>query len=295
MPPNEDPGNEDTGNEDTGAKLAIVAGGGPMPLEIVDACRARDRPYFVVVLDGQASVEDYGDHPHLVTRLGAAGSALKRLKDEGCSELVMAGAVTRPSLAQLRPDVRTARFFMRSGAMAFGDDGLLTAIIKTLEHEEGLTIRGVDEVLPDIVAAPGPYGSHQPDENANRDIAVAVDAALDIGRRDLGQGAVARDGSVLATEGSDGTDAMLAKLPSAADGAGLSGAVAKVSKPGQDRRADLPTIGLSTVEAAHRAGLAGIAVEAGGALVMQRQQMIARADALGLFVIGIEVAKEASP
>lgn len=290
MPPNEGPG-----NEDIGAKLAIVAGGGPMPLEIVDACRAQGRPYFVVVLDGQASVEDYGDHPHLVTRLGAAGSALKRLKDEGCGELVMAGAVTRPSLAQLRPDVRTARFFMRSGAMAFGDDGLLTAIIKTLEHEEGLTVRGVDEVLPDIVAAPGPYGSHQPDENAKRDVAVAVDAALDIGRRDVGQGAVARDGSVLATEGADGTDAMLANLPSAADGAGLSGAVAKVSKPGQDRRADLPTIGLSTVEAAHRAGLAGIAVEAGGALVMQRQQMIARADALGLFVIGIEVPKEASP
>ncbi len=266
-------------------KLGILAGGGRLPLDIVDACRDNERPFFVIALAEQADTKDYTGIPHAQLRLGAAGAAIKRLREEGCEQLVLAGSVKRPGLAELRPDFWTARFFARSGASALGDNGLLTALVRALENE-GFSVVGADDLLPHALATAGIFGAKRPGPEDFRDIDIAVAAALDLGRRDIGQAAVARDGMILALEEADGTDAMLARLTPCAN---ASGVIVKVRKPGQERRADLPTIGIATVDGAHQAGLAGIAVDAGGALVMQRDEMIARADALGLFIVGIAV------
>ncbi|MBL3554656.1 LpxI family protein, partial [Rhodovulum sulfidophilum] len=117
--------------------------------------------------------------------------------------------------------------------------------------------------------------------------AAAIVAAL--GASDLGQGAVVAQGLCLAVETLPGTDAMLAWVADVAgacrpDPKGAKGVLCKAPKPSQDRRVDLPAIGPATVEAAHRAGLAGIAVEAGGVLVLEPEETLARADALGLFL-----------
>jgi DUF1009 family protein len=100
---------------------------------------------------------------------------------------------------------------------------------------------------------------------------------------------------VLALEAAEGTDAMLARvaaLPMAVRGeAGARrGVLVKCAKPIQDRRIDLPTIGVDTLEAAAKAGLSGLAVEAGGALIVDRAAVVARADALGMFVVGFTPA-----
>ena len=98
-------------------------------------------------------------------------------------------------------------------------------------------------------------------------------------------------GRVIALEGAEGTDQMLDRVASLRATGRISarrrGVLVKFCKPQQDERADLPSIGLSTVENAAKAGLAGIAVEVGRSLVLDRPEMVARADALGLFVIGI--------
>jgi UDP-2,3-diacylglucosamine hydrolase len=269
------------------AKLGILAGGGRLPLALVETCREQDREFFVIVFEGQADPADFSELPHAVVRLGAAGKAIKHLKTAGCEELVMAGNVRRPSLKELRPDLWTVRFLARSGATGLGDDGMLTAIVRTLEAEEGFRIVGIDDLLPSILAVDGPYGAHVPDAGQQHDVDVAIAAAKDLGARDVGQAACARAGQVIALEDADGTDAMLARVTPPASG--RTGALAKVKKPGQEARADLPTIGVETVEGAARAGLAGIAVEAGGALVVEREAMTRRADALGLFVVGVTV------
>lgn len=265
-------------------KLGILAGGGALPARIADVCRQGGHPYFVIVLDGQGDPADFADDPHAVIRLGAGGAAIKRLRAEGCDTLVMAGTIRRPSLAQLRPDLWGLKFFATSGAQALGDDGLLTALIAALEAE-GFRVVGADQLLPELLMPHGVIGSVRPDADDASEIAAAMAAAKALGGRDEGQAAVVRGGTVIAEEGRGGTDAMLRALAEAGNQGGVLG---KALKPGQERRADLPTIGANTIDNAHAAGLSGIAVEAGDAFLLDRAATVARADALGLFLVGVD-------
>ena len=269
------------------AKLGILAGSGELPLRVIDACRAAGRPVFVLGFSGAADPERFREVPHATIRLGAAAEGLRILRQNGVEELVMAGPVRRPSLASLMPDWRAAKFFARIGLRALGDDGLLSAIIKELEIE-GFRVVGVDSVLGGLIAPPGPVGRIEPDPQANRDIARGLEVVRALGALDVGQAAVVQQGIVLGVEAVDGTDALIARAGELRR-EGLGGVLVKLAKPGQERRADLPTIGVRTVEACARAGLRGIAVEAGASLIVDRAAVAAAADAAGLFVIGVEV------
>ncbi len=273
-------------------KLGVIAGGGELPARIIDACRETGRECFVIAFEGQTAPDLFkpenagADVPHAWVRLGAAGTALQHLRDAGVEELVMAGAIRRPSLKELRPDLWATKFFAASGAASLGDDGLLKALIRALEGE-GFSVVGVDSLLPDILAPAGVYGRHGPDPQALADIAAARTGALSLGRADRGQGAVARGGQVLLLEDEAGTDAMLAKVRGLSGGE-TGGVLVKMCKPGQESRADLPTIGVNTVRAAADAGLKGIAVEAGKSLVIDMQAVVDAADEAGLFITGID-------
>lgn len=273
------------------ARLGIVAGGGTLPQRLIEACRVSARPLFVVALEGQAEPGVLATVPHAWVRLGAAGEAIARLRSEGCTEIVFAGSVRRPSLADLRPDGWTAWFLARTGAFALGDDGLLAALVRTLEREEGLCVVGVETVLPGLLAREGAYGRLTPSAEDETDIAQAITAALDLGARDLGQAAVAREGYVIALEHADGTDAMLARLAEDQTPRPPRGVLAKVRKPQQDARVDLPAVGLETVRLAARAGLRGIVIEAEGALVADPAELARAADEAGLFVAGVRVSR----
>ncbi len=243
---------------------------------------------FVLALKGHADPAWVYAVPHAWIRLGAAGRGLEILRQRDVRKVVMAGAVRRPSLLELRPDQRTMTFLARIGVRALGDDGLLRAVIRELETE-GFQIVGVEEVVGGLVASAGPYGKFAPDEQAWTDIRRGVEVARRLGAIDVGQGAVVQQGLVLAVEAVEGTDAMLARCRSLIR-QGLGGVLVKVCKPGQERRADLPTIGVATVDNAAATGLRGIAVEAGGVLVVNRAAVAERADRLGLFVIGFDMA-----
>ncbi len=275
-------------------KLGILAGGGNLPGLIVRACREQGRDFLVVAFEGQAEKGAFDTAPHVWVRLGAAGSTIKHLRNAGCKELVMAGSITRPSLTALRPDLWTAKFFAKSNAHSLGVDGLMKALIRTLEEKEGFSIVGTDALLPGLLSARKVYGKTEPDWQAEEDIQTGIQAALDIGRQDIGQGAVVQQGQVLAVEDDKGTDGLLKQARKLRlDGPG--GVLVKVKKPGQEGRVDLPTIGPATVEGAARAGLRGIAIEAGGALVIDRDAVIEAADEAGIFVIGVEVESRPEP
>ncbi|WP_372396675.1 UDP-2,3-diacylglucosamine diphosphatase LpxI [Azospirillum sp. HJ39] len=269
-----------------GPKLAILAGGGTLPARIASAVRGQGREVFVVAFDGHTDPETVAGLPHLWSRFGAAGTILRRLHDEGVGEVVLAGPVKRPSFTELMPDWRTARFLARVGTRALGDDGLLRAVVREME-EDGFRVVGLQELLKDLLTTPGPVGCLTPDAEAERDIARAVEVAHALGGLDVGQGAVVQQGIVLAVEAIEGTDQMLARCAGLAR-PGPGGVLVKVKKPRQDRRIDLPTMGVITVEKAAAAGLRGIAVEAGGSLLVDRAAVAEVADRLGLFVVGIE-------
>ncbi len=277
--------------------LGLVAGGGDLPLRVLEGCRRSGREVFVIALEGQARLAalDLCDVPHAWVRLGAAGKALRLLRGAGVRDVLLAGFVRRPSLAALRPDRWTAGFLLRSGAGALGDNGLLSALTAELENRQGFRIVDVASIVPDILAPSGSLGQVSPDPQAEADIARGLAVIRALGTADVGQAVVVQQGLVLAVEAIEGTGAMLTRVrPLSREGPG--GVLVKAAKPGQERRTDLPTIGPGTVTAAAAAGLRGIAVEAGGALIVDREDTVAAADATGLFLVGVDAqAAEKTP
>lgn len=266
-------------------RLALVAGSGELPARILGACLAAGRPCFVMAIEGHADPALVADVPHAWVRLGAAATAVDRLKAEGVEEVVLAGAVRRPSVAELRPDLRTLRFLTGVARHAGGDDALLGAVVRAIEAE-GFRVVAAETLVRDIAIEQGVAGRHVVPADARADIARGIAVVRALGAADVGQAAVVQQGIVLAVEAAEGTDALIARS-AALRRAGPGGVLVKMAKPGQEVRIDRPTIGPTTVEAAAAAGLRGIAIDAGAAFVIDRPATVAAADAAGLFLVGI--------
>lgn len=268
-------------------RLGIIAGGGMLPVRVAAAARAAGRGVFILGLEGFADRALLAPWPHEIQRLGAAGRILAVLRENGCQDLVMIGPVRRPSLLDLRPDAVGARLLTRVGRAAFaGDDGLLAAVIRVLT-EEGFRVIGAHEIMREVVAPRGVLTKAAPDAQAMTDIARGVQVARLLGSADVGQGCVVQQGLVLAVEAIEGTDAMLARAGGLRRD-GIGGVLVKLVKPGQDKRADLPTIGPDTVRNAASAGLRGLAFEAQATILAEREACLAAADAAGLFLLGLD-------
>ncbi len=263
--------------------LGLVAGSGNLPFMVIEACRVTGRLLFVLALRGHTDPALVREVPHAWIRLGAMGYGLGLLHRAGVREVVLTGAIRRPSLWELQHDRCTMAFL--ANLQALGDGGALKVVIQALEAE-GFRIVGVEDVVKDLVAPLGLYGECTPDEQAWADIRHGVKIARAIGTLDIGQGAVVQQGRVLAVEAAEGTDAMLARCRTLAHQE-PGGVLVKICKPGQERRADLPTIGTTTLDNVAAAGLRGIAIEAGGTLIVNRHAVIAQANRLCLFIIGI--------
>ncbi len=272
----------------SGPTLGILAGGGPLPGRVAAAAEAAGRGVFIVGLEGFASKAVLAPYPHAFSRMGAAGRILELLRANACADIVMIGPVRRPGLLDLRPDATGLRLMGRVGRSVFGggDDTLLAAVVKVLS-EEGFRVIGAHDVLTEALAPSGLLSATAPDAQAMTDIARGVTVARALGAVDVGQCCVVQQGLVLAVEAIEGTDAMLARA-AALCRTGPGGVLVKLCKPGQERRADLPTIGATTIANAAAAGLRGIAFEAGGTLLADRNASIAAADRAGVFLIGID-------
>ena len=273
-------------------KLGLIAGGGSLPVEIAEHCERAGRPFFIARLKGFADPE-LGEFPGVEVGLAEVGKCIRVLKRAGCKAICLAGNVGRPDFANLKPDLRgIAMLPALIMAARKGDDALLRVVLQEFT-KEGFAIEGAQDAKPDLTLAVGPLGKVAPGPEHLADIERALTIAREIGKLDIGQGAVVCDGLVLAVEAQEGTDAMLRRVATeiSPDVRGRPGAnrgvLAKAPKPIQETRIDMPTIGLATIQRAAAAGLAGIAGEAGRLLVLDREQVIELADDLGLFVVGM--------
>jgi DUF1009 family protein len=266
--------------------LGIIAGGGVLPGQAAAAAVAAGRSVFIAAIEGFAEPAVIAPYPHRFFRLGAIGAIRDALKSNSCEDVVMIGPVKRPSLLALRPDAEGAKYIAKIGRAAFsGDDGLLAAVVRVL-GEDGFRVLGLHDILADALGPGGQLGAVAADAAAQADIARGVTVLKTIGAADIGQACVVQQGVVLAVEAVEGTDAMLARAATLAlPGAG--GVQVKLAKPGQELRADMPAIGLTTILGARDAGLRGVAFQAGGTILADRAAMIAAADAAGLFLLGV--------
>jgi DUF1009 family protein len=260
--------------------LALIAGRGALPVEL--AARLPAPP----LVCAPAGLVPEGVAVDLPFRLERLAPFLRELGRRGIGRVALAGAVDRPRLDPALCDPETAGLMPDLvAAMAAGDDATLRALIALIEGF-GLVVEGIDKLAPALLAPAGALTRPPtPAEAADAARGAAVLAAL--GAADVGQAAVVARGLVLGVEALYGTDALLSDVAARRTSREpqRGGVLVKRAKPGQDRRADLPAIGLQTVAGAVAAGLTGIALQAGAVVILDRDavETAARAADLALW------------
>jgi Uncharacterized protein conserved in bacteria len=189
-------------------KLGILAGGGELPRLLIEACRSEGRAFHVVAFQGHAQAEAIAGAPQDWVRLGAVADTLRALRAARVEELVFAGRIARPSLAELRPDWRAARFIAHIGGRLLSDNSLLEGVVAEFE-QEGFRVVGPADVTTSLLAHAGPYGALVPTPEEVAAIALGLGAARRHGLEDRGQAAVVQGDEVLGLEGPDGTDRLI--------------------------------------------------------------------------------------
>ena len=275
-----------------GAPLAIICGGGSFPGAVADAVAARGRRPVMFGIKGWADPAVIGRYAHHWIALGQAGRFFRLAKAENCRELLFIGSVLRPPLTALRLDWHTIKLMPRVIRFFRGGDDTLLSGVAGVAESGGLRVVGVKDVAPELFVPEGMLGQRQPSPRDYADIDRALKLIATLGPFDVGQAAVVADGHVIAVEAAEGTDHMLARIAelrrlgrvTAPAGVGV---LVKAPKPGQDRRFDLPSIGPRTIELVAGAGLAGLAVTAGSALIAEAEKTIASAERASIFVVGV--------
>jgi DUF1009 family protein len=272
--------------------LAMICGGGTLPLAVADSVAARGRKVLLFPLRGAADPAAFAGREHTWVHLGQFGTVARIARAQGCRDIVCLGSVVRPSFWQLRPDFFTLRVLPQvARAFRGGDDHLLSSVGRVIESH-GFRMLGAHEVAPEILVPAGTLGRFSPSERDRADIALGLEYLRAAGPFDIGQAVAVANKHILAVEAAEGTDRMLARVAELrAEGrirapAG-SGVLVKAAKPAQDRRFDLPSIGPHTVAGVARAGLAGIAVLAGETIVAEPEALLEAADRANIFVVGM--------
>ncbi len=271
--------------------VAIICGGGSFPFAVADALMRQGRRPVLFPLHPFADAQAVERYTHYWVRFGQLGYIVRTARKEGCRDVIFIGTVVRPAIHELRLDWMTLRFLPRIIRQFYGGDDHLISGVARLVEEQGFRLMGAHEVAPEILMPEGPLGAKRPSARDEADIARGIEVLRATGPFDIGQAVVVAGNHVLALEAAEGTDQMLARIVELKKsgrirtGEGV-GVLVKAPKPTQDRRFDLPSIGVRTVEGVQRAGLAGLAVLAGGTIVAEPQRIIESADRSGIFVVG---------
>lgn len=265
-------------------KVGILAGTGRSPELLAERLEAEGKTPYIVAFSGITDPSLYRERQHLVAPIGMAGRILSWLKEQGVSDVVMTGALKRPEWSKLKVDPRGMMIIAKVALKKLGDDSLLRVLRKEIEAE-GLTLRGIQDFVPELLAGEGVLGLVQPLPEDEDTIQRGFNAAKELGRQDQGQSVVVQQDSVLGLEDAGGTKALMEKAAKDKS-VGRGPILVKVCKPQQDRALDMPTIGVQTVETAREGGFAGIVVEAGETLILDSAEVVRLCNNYGLFLLG---------
>ena len=277
-------------------KIGLIAGAGDLPVLLAQHCCDGAIPLHVSRINGMSDPR-LKNYPGSDCALASFGARMKALKADHVNKIVFAGLVSRPDFQSLIPDARGALALPRiMKEMGKGDDALLRAVLGEFERD-GFQIIGADDLLTDLLAPTGLIVGATLSQSQQIDMEIGLRVTEQMGLLDIGQGAIVCDRLVLAVEAQEGTDRMLARVAElSTDIRGTlknrRGVLVKRAKPQQERRVDLPTIGLRTIEGAAKAGLVGVVVEAGGALIIDKPSVISACREMGIFLLGVQVASK---
>jgi DUF1009 family protein len=265
-------------------RIGLIAGSGRFPVLFAETARRRGVEVVAVAHRGETDP----DLERVVAAVswifpGELDAMIQALKRARVRQAVMVGGIAKPRLfREFRPDARAMALIARLGQVR--DDLVLRGVAAELEAE-GIAIVESTVYLQEIVPTAGVLGARQPTDEEWRDIRFGFRAAKVIGQFDIGQSVVVRSGAVIAVEGIEGTDATIRRAGQLANGDIV---LVKVCKPTQDTRFDLPAVGPDTVHALAQVQGRALAVEAGRTIILDRGEMIARADAAEIAVVAVD-------
>ncbi len=274
--------------------IAIIAGSGQLPIQLVKHLEETGQNYRVLAFRGFAAPE-LRRHAHATADLLDLKTIMSVLEGWRPRAVSLVGAVRRPGFSALLGAYSLLRNMQEvKEVIARGDDQVLRGAVMLLE-ERGHRVVGAHELAPGLVAPPTLTGQLAPQQDDRQAIAVGLDLLGALSAFDIGQAAIVSREHVLAVEGPEGTDGMLRRVKGLRQSwFGLQrrkegGVLIKAAKRGQDLRVDMPTIGPRTVVEAAQAGLSGIAVGVGSTLVLDQEKSLATADRLGLFLVAVDL------
>lgn len=265
-------------------RIGIIAGGGQFPILFAQAAHAAGHTVVAAAHQSETS-QELRRHVDAIewVYLGQLKKIIRFFKKHDVSRAVMMGSITKTRMfTDVRPDIKAIALL--AGMRHTHDDGLLRAVAGAIE-KEGISVEAATFLLPELLAPAGCWTPRQPDAAEMADIALGWRIAKEIGHLDIGQCVVAAGGSIMAVEAVDGTDATIARGGRLGNGQAV---VVKVCKPNQDFRFDVPAVGTGTIDTMAAAGATALAVEAGRAVVFDRDDMVARAEAAGIAVVALD-------
>jgi DUF1009 family protein len=274
--------------------LGIIAGGGDLPHAIAQSATASGRKVHVLALRGIADESWLPGFSHEWMGIGELGRSLKLLAAAGATDMILVGRVDRPTFSEIKLDARGLMMLPSLLSAARKGDNALMKTVSDFYAREGFAVLTAADAAPGLVMGEGPLGKLRPDAGHLDDIARAFAIVRALGAEDVGQAAIVCEGLPLCVEAAEGTDAMIARVANLRKNLrgtpeNKRGVLVKALKPMQDRKTDLPVVGVKTVRNAHEVGLAGIALEAGVSLIVNKAAVAAEADRLGLFVTGVRL------
>ncbi len=268
-------------------QIGIIAGRGELPLVIAEDAQARGYRVVVAALEHLATpdLEKVSDSFRWLN-VGKLASLIEYLQKEGVQDAVMAGKVPKSLMfeGKITPDLRAMKLLFTLKDRT--DDGILNALADELLRE-GIRIVDTASFSPNLLMSEGVITRARPSKDQWKDIAFGWAIAKEIGGMDIGQTVVVKDKAVMAVEAIEGTDEAILRGGLYANGGAV---IVKVSKPQQDMRLDVPAIGPATIETMIRAGAGVLALEAGRSIIIQKKDVVNRADIAGITIAGITPA-----
>jgi hypothetical protein len=260
--------------------IGIIAGGGQFPLMVADSIRKQGHRVVAVAHREETDPELAKKVDQIVwIHLGQLGQLIKALKKNGVQKALMAGSIAKRLMFKLKPDLKGLT--LMSKLAIFHDDGILRSLAKELE-KEGIYIVSATTYIPELLSPPGCLTKRKPTKKENEDIKFGWHIAKELGKLDIGQCVVVRRGTVLALEAMEGTDETILRGGKLAREKAV---VVKVSKPNQDLRFDIPSVGLKTVESMAKVKASVLALEAGKTLMFDKPEMIELANRSGIAIL----------
>ena len=267
-------------------KVGLIAGEGNFPLEVAQSISQKNIEVFIVALKNITS-KDIERYPHIWIRMGQIGKAIQALKENNCEELILIGGVKKPNVWLLKPDFGALKLFFKLVILpSKGDASILKTLLKFLEIDNKFKVVGAEKYIPHLLMSEGLLAGEKIDKQTQIDIDIAIANCINIGFKDIGQACVVVNGEIIASEDVSGTDNMLRNLISKEIKFSKKGVLVKLAKPIQDKRVDLPVIGMQTIHLVKEIGLRGIAIENRSSFILEKEQVIKFASDNDIFIYG---------